>query len=164
MHELKIERMITSSKSNVRGFSLIEILISLAILGFGLLSIAKLQGTLITGSDHARQITEAINIGQDKLEELRSFFAIDDGTGTVGYVAIGDNNDTVAGENASYARAWTVTDSPDNNYKTINLTVSWTDQNNEDRTVTLTSQVSRSDPATSGKLMLADGAGEILFP
>ncbi|MGA1870346.1 MAG: type IV pilus modification PilV family protein [bacterium] len=58
--------------NNNKGFTIIEILITLVILSVGLLVIAELQITIIRGNDTARRMTEMITMVQEKLEELSS--------------------------------------------------------------------------------------------
>ncbi|MEE8575554.1 MAG: type IV pilus modification protein PilV [Thermodesulfobacteriota bacterium] len=55
-----------------RGFTLLEILISMAILSFGLLGIAGLATTSIQVSAHARALTQATNLARDRAESLLS--------------------------------------------------------------------------------------------
>lgn len=151
-----------SQPKGARGFSMVEVLVSLTVLGVGLLALAKFQTTALFGADRAKQITEAVKFGQDKIEELRAFSAISGGTAD--YLAITSDNDTWTGTNAAFTRTWTVTDSAGNNYKTLSMVVSWTDQNNEAQTVTLSSTISRSDPVVGGSFMLADSAPHFTPP
>ena len=62
--------MIDASNGNQKGFSLIEILIAIAIFAFGILAVAAMQIKAIQGNSFAGGMTEATNIAQNKLEEL----------------------------------------------------------------------------------------------
>ena len=53
-----------------KGFALIEVLVGLGILAFGLLSLAGMQVIAIRGDLFGRHITQAAVIAQSKLEEL----------------------------------------------------------------------------------------------
>jgi type IV pilus modification protein PilV len=55
------------------GFSLIEAMVALLVVAFGMLSIASFQYTLSRSSDVAKQRTEATRIAQKELDRLRSF-------------------------------------------------------------------------------------------
>ncbi len=54
-----------------RGFSLIEVLISLTILSVGLLAVARMQITSIKGNFSSGNVTNATVLAQSKLEELK---------------------------------------------------------------------------------------------
>lgn len=56
--------------SRDKGFTLLEILIAIAILSFGLLAVATMQTTSIKGNSQAIGITEGVTLAQDKAEEL----------------------------------------------------------------------------------------------
>ena len=57
--------------SNCRGFSLIEVMVALAILSFGLLGVAAMQGVAIQGNAFAKDITVATSAAQEILERIR---------------------------------------------------------------------------------------------
>ena len=64
-------------RSTARGFTLIEALIALLVLSFGMLAIAGFQVTLTRNSDLAKQRTEATRLAQQKVESLRSYGQVD---------------------------------------------------------------------------------------
>ena len=53
-----------------QGLTLLEVLVAIGILSFGLLAIATMQASSIKGNSRAIGITEAITLAQDKVEEL----------------------------------------------------------------------------------------------
>jgi len=55
---------------NNQGLTLLEVLAAVAILSFGLLAVATMQGSSIKGNSQAIGTTEAITLAQDKVEEL----------------------------------------------------------------------------------------------
>ncbi len=143
-----------NSPKKEAGFTLMEILIAIAILAFGLLAVATMQVSSIKRNSQAIGITEGITVAQDKIEE---FIGLDynhtdlsdtDNDGTTQDTAPDDgvdddggnfglDNTTGAGTAAadhtdSYGRYniyWNVAvDEPINNIKTIRVIVQWTDR------------------------------------
>lgn len=116
-----------------KGFSLVEPLAAMVIAGAGLLALAKFQANLMDAGSSGRQRVEAMRLAQEKLEELRYVPYADDD------MAAGSYNDTpdLANINTSFARAWTVTETADPGYKTVQVTVAWTDQKGVGRNVVL---------------------------
>jgi len=55
------------------GFSLVEVMIAVLVLGVGILAVAKLQSTLIKGGSDANQRTVATSLAQEKIDDLKSF-------------------------------------------------------------------------------------------
>ena len=54
----------------IRGFTLIEVLIALAIFSIGVLAVAAMQITTIKGNASARRITEATSLAENQIENL----------------------------------------------------------------------------------------------
>lgn len=55
-----------------KGFTLIEIMVAITILAFGILALATMQIAAIHGNSSAKEMTEASTIAQNKLDELIS--------------------------------------------------------------------------------------------
>jgi len=51
-----------------KGFTLLEVIVAISILTFGLLAVASMQLTAIRGNYNASNITEATTVAQDRLE------------------------------------------------------------------------------------------------
>ncbi|MGK2942932.1 MAG: type IV pilus modification PilV family protein [Immundisolibacter sp.] len=64
-----------------RGFSLVEVFVALLVMSVGLIALAKLQVDLVRGSSDARARTIALNLAEEKIEDLRTF-AVANGSGT----------------------------------------------------------------------------------
>lgn len=56
-----------------KGVSLIEVLITLIVLGMGLMSLSKFQGTVMKDNSMGKERTVAVHLAQQKLEDLRNF-------------------------------------------------------------------------------------------
>lgn len=143
------------------GFAMVEVLVTLLILAGGLLAVGKFQGTLIENSSLAKQRTEAVMLGQQKIESLRAYEVLTITTGKFAYANIATGADTINGANAIYTRSWIVTasNSPAPAYKSITMTVSWTDNRGSAQSVSLATLISSSDPALSGSLIAIASGG-----
>ena len=54
----------------IKGFTLIEVLIALTIFSIGVLAVAAMQMTTIRGIASARRITEATSLAENQIENL----------------------------------------------------------------------------------------------
>lgn len=101
------------------GFTLIEILVALVILGVSLLALAGLMVTTTRNNASAGQVTEAATLAQDKLEELRA----------IPWDRVASGQDQQVGSTGiGYERSWNVV--TNGNVKTITITVNWSDRFN----------------------------------
>ncbi len=100
-----------------RGFTLLEVMITVVILAIGLLGLASLQVMAIKGNSFGQQMTVASTLAQNQLEQLRRT------TGT-----LVNGNDTVTDQNGvAYTRTWTVTPNvPQTGASTVIITITWT--------------------------------------
>lgn len=102
-----------------RGFTLIEIVVAIVLLAFGVLASASLTATLMRSNRGVTNRTRAVETLRLKVEDLQS----------QGYAQVGNGNDTATIGGITYNRAWTVTpNAPAANLKTITLTVTWGDR------------------------------------
>jgi len=139
---------------------MIEILVALLILAGGLMAVAKFQFFVLQSGTEGKQRTEAVLIGQQKLESLRSFVQIASCAGCTDYAAdIVNGSDTVNGRNAVFTRTWTVTTSTNPAYKTVEMKVTWADTHGTTQTVVLNSRITNADPANSGNLVQGAAGG-----
>jgi prepilin-type N-terminal cleavage/methylation domain-containing protein len=116
-------------ENNNQGFSLIEVLIAMAIFSIGIMAIAVLQISGINSNSSARKITDVTYYAENQMETLMSLpwndANLTDTMGIPYQQQILDDN----GVNTGYTMTWNVTDTDlDGNFnadsKIINLTVS----------------------------------------
>ena len=74
-----------SRAARSRGVSLIEALVALAVMAFGLLGVVGMQATLRFNADVSRQRAEAVRMAQAQMEDMRSFGVLS------GAVSVGDH-------------------------------------------------------------------------
>lgn len=142
--------MIRKPVDPARGFSLVEALIALLVIGLGLLTLSTTQLKLVQSADLSRQRGEATRLAAEKIESVRSYTTIE-GTGPTAWKGLAAGNDTQT-SNVTYARRWTLDGSSADPMRQINVSVNWTDRAGSEQTVSLSSVVSQTDPATVGSL------------
>ena len=108
-----------------RGFTLVEVVISMTILALGVLSTISLSRWVIQGTDFNRNTTKATLLAQDKLEDLRG----------TNYSQIASGSDVTQ----NMTRTWSYTAQA--GYKEVSVTVSWTGLDQQQRSATLKSMV-----------------------
>jgi type IV pilus assembly protein PilV len=101
------------------GFTLVESMLTLAIMSVGLLALAGLQITALRGNAFSRNMTTAVSIAEQSLEQLKN----------TPYTDIAAEAATqVTASQLQFTRQVTVTNGPLPNTKSINVLVSWQDQ------------------------------------
>jgi prepilin-type N-terminal cleavage/methylation domain-containing protein len=102
-----------------QGFTLIEIVVAIVMLAFGVLASASLTAALMSSNRGVTNRTRAVETLRHKVEDLESLI----------YPQITNGNDTATVGGVTFNRSWTVAaNSPVANTKTITLTVTWTDR------------------------------------
>lgn len=153
-----------------RGSSLVEALVALVILGFGLLAIGKFQITLAEAIGSGRDRIEATFLAQDEMDRLRSFDLLDTPTGTpttsFGYDEVLTASSTVLSNSnyvAAFNRGVRVSANPVNltwsgttvtpDLKLVLVDLSWTDKRGNTRSLTLPSLIAKHDPSDAAWLI-----------
>jgi len=67
-----LPRRHTPRRADQRGFSLIEVLISMLVIGFGLLGLAMMQTLSVRYAQSANYRTQATNLAYDLLDQIRA--------------------------------------------------------------------------------------------
>lgn len=131
-----------ASQRHEKGFTLLEVMIALFILAFGLLAIATMQATAIKSNSQAMGLTEAANLAQDRMERLMSLAYTDpsledtDGDGPGGLDRTGTGASAAdhtiawtAPNGVIYTVYWNIAaNDPIQNVKTIHMIVRWPDR------------------------------------
>ena len=113
-----------SSKAS-KGFTLLEVLITLIILSVALLALAGMMVSTTRNNASGGHVTEAATLAQDKLEEFR----VSSWDHLLPTTSGPRADPSITGSTGlNYARSWNIVQ--DNNLKTITIAVSWTDRIN----------------------------------
>lgn len=155
-----------------RGVTLIEALVALLVMSFGMVALVGLLGNLRQSGDLAKQRSEAMRLAQEEIELLRSFSVMKRANTDDAAVVKDYENDllkpiaarSVAGENSNttflVSRTVTPLDAagpkgagdvePQSiRGQTIKVVVSWKDRGGVTQSLSLDSVISRTDPAYS---------------
>jgi len=101
------------------GFTLVESMLTLAIMSMSLLALAGLQITALRGNALSRRITTAASIAEQRIEQLKN----------TSYANIQAEAATqVTASNLHFTRQVIVTNGPLPNTKSVSVLVSWQDQ------------------------------------
>jgi Tfp pilus assembly protein PilV len=158
-----------TSHRKIFGFTLLEVMASVAIASFGLIALATAQMSLVRASAESRTQTVAITLAKEKLEQLRSFETSTD------YQAIdSEAAETITREGVAFSRSTTVvryvydaaTDAfataanttakmGAKDFKQVRVTVTWTDATGTPQSVSLEDVIDGLSPSDSAKLLAA---------
>ena len=139
------------------GVSLIEALIAMAIMAFGMLAVVGIQVTLRANADIAKQRSEATRLAEEEIEGLRSFCGMtatatcanawDDMANNVRQLTAGVGNDF----NVDYTVTRTLT-AVSAAETAVVVAVTWQDRNAVNQQITLNSVLTGAEPSLSGVL------------
>jgi len=128
---MKMNQLIKEQK----GFTIVEVMIALAIFSIGYLAYSGLQITATKANTKARWLTQAVTCATDKIEQLLDLpythADLTAGTHTLAEDADGIDNNSDGridepAETGPLSFTWTVTDdAPIANVKTININITW---------------------------------------
>lgn len=135
-------------RASQRGVTLIEALIAMAVMAFGMLALVGVQTTLRVNADLAKQRTEATRLAEQELETLRRFVSITefDNAQLTPAAQIAVMPET----NTSYTVTRQMVAQADGLQRTVKVTVSWVDRHGTDRNVVLRDVIARAAPVLSG--------------
>jgi len=134
-----------------RGFSLIEAAIAMLVVALGVLTLGATYLKLSRGEDVAKQKGEATRLVGDKIEAMRAYTQITAGAGVVSWNGLASGTDRIE-SNTTFTRTWTLGGTSADTLRPLAVTVSWNDRTGEAQTISMSTVVSRTDPADSGAL------------
>lgn len=153
-----------------RGLSLVEALVALAVMAFGMLAYVGVQSTLRYNGDVAKQRSEAVRIAQEAIEAWRAYVVVEADAAAVDYADIETLVDeTLTGDpaNTTYTLSRTVTDAATDpaapRMKTLVVDVTWEDRNGNPQSVRLSTTIASTPPELAGTLSVPN-AGPLRPP
>jgi len=114
--------------SNSKGFTLIEVVIAMAVIAIGMFSMMSLIITVTKGNSHSKKVTTATTLAQDQMEQIKrlGFGNAILAQGTEDYGTMNKINGYTSDYNG-YRRVTTVfTNTPVAGMVTGSVTVHWT--------------------------------------
>jgi type II secretory pathway pseudopilin PulG len=159
------------------GFALLEVLVAVVVLSFGLLALAALQGTLFKTAGEAKAQSAALALATEKMEYFRGYQDLP------AYQAIASNTtgETINLGGIAYTRKWTVsrygypvgggnfaqittltgatpnTYVANNEFKRVLVDVTWNDAQSAQQHVALEEAIAAIDPKDSAKVAKLTG-------
>jgi type IV pilus modification protein PilV len=152
-------------RSHQLGMSLLEALVALVVMAFGMLALAGMQLNLSRSADVAKQRTEAMRLAHERVENMRSFTGI--AAGTINWNGLDDLTRTFSTTNATYAIDSSMSGTDADSMRVASVTVRWLDRAGDsaqvngfaadgttafsfNQQVSLSTVISRTDPRDSG--------------
>lgn len=133
-----------------RGFTLLEALIALVVMAFGMLALAGMQITLSRSGDVAKQRTEAVRLAQRQIDELRAYTSIAVAAShPIAWDGLAGST-TTASTNATYTITTAFASTASAPMRPVSVTVSWADRAGELQSVLLSSVIAQTDPQKVG--------------
>lgn len=136
-----------------RGVSLVEALVALGVMAFGMLGLVGMQATMRMNSDIAKQRSEAVRLTQTNIEARRSYDTM------AAYGAVAAAAGVASGANATYE--WEILVPPavaSPPLKTIVATATWQDRAGNDQMVQLQTSLAGTPPEL-GAAISVPGSG-----
>lgn len=139
------------------GVALIEALVAMTVMAFGLLAVAGIQTTLRQNADVSKQRAEAVRIAQMEIETWRGYATMAGPPGSVAYdnLVSATSATVVTGSNVQFMMTRSVTPSTAPVAKVLTVDVAWTDRNNSPQSVRLTTAVAGVTPELSGTVVVS---------
>lgn len=150
MNTLRVRRI-----GRQRGFTLVEALIALLVMSFGMLALSGMQLSLSRNADVAKQRIEAMRIAQERIEIARSYTSLTAGAGIDWANLVADvaaPATVTANTNATFNVVVTAGGVVTHAARTLQVAVNWLDRAGAPQSVSLATVVSKNDPKDPGFL------------
>lgn len=145
-----------ADRPSMQGFSLVEVLVALVILGVGLLGLARLQLGMLSGTAESVLYDSAIRLAEDKLESLR----FDLVTGQKAQ----SGSDEIKAYDVTMQRAWSWSVN-DRGLAETTVTMRWRDpRTGEENTISIPAKLLPSQLVAQGWLILSGVPGREPLP
>lgn len=151
-------------RTRQQGVSLIEAVVAVGVMAFGMLALVGVQTTLHGSSDLSRQRTEAMRIAQETMESYRGYAAMDGTADKIDYAeiqtlpraAFGSADSAYDGRlNTTFFLTVTAPDVANSSrMRPVAVTVDWTDRNSQVQAVELRSLISGVPPELAGSFAI----------
>jgi len=142
----------------LKGFGLIEILVAIFVVAFGVLAVGKLQTYIISTSSDNKAKLEAMSLAQGQIEHIKSYYLQQDASSEIisastfidDYIGKPPSipNTTVVGTYATFTVGQSFTS--DSDIAIANVTVSWSDSSGASQSVNLNTEFTFTNLAASG--------------
>lgn len=145
-----------SRRRRSSGVSLVEALVALAVMGFGMLGVVAMQASMRMNSDVAKQRSEAVRLAQELLEQSRSVTSLTVVAGRLSWTeVVSQPEHDVAGINATYKRTLTVSDLGAGPTKNLVADVRWKDRTDTWQSVRMATSMTAVLPDLPASLGIA---------
>ena len=128
--------------NKLRGFTIIELMVTLVILGGGVGALTYLNSRLGDTTAFSAAQQDAVASANNKIDAWRA--VLYDSISTVS-----DGTDSTTIGNTSFTRTWNIAEFTSPSYKVIDVTVSWTDSSGNSHSVKLATAVAKTSLANA---------------
>lgn len=139
--------------ASVSGQTLIEAMATVVLISLSVIALIRFQNYLSYDNSLSQQQADATNLAESTLQTLRDFQVLNVTSGYTAYASIASGSSTTTGMTCTYTTTWTVTSYVNPTYKTLDVSVAWTDRRGGAQSVRLVTYVSGIQPTNSAAVM-----------
>lgn len=136
-----------------QGQTLVEVLITVLIIGVGVISLLKFQNYLAYEDSLTQQKGDAIILAMKDIETAKDFQVLNNTSGYTSYQSIASTTSTTTVANTVFTITRTVTSFTNPSYKRVDVNVSWTDRYGGAQSIRLVTNIAAIDPTNSATIM-----------